>query len=258
MVVFNYNGNELEGGVYKITNLSNGHYYLGSVVKNKNRHFHARINEHLNSLKMLKHDNFRLQAAWNRDGEESFSFEIMEVNNGALTDVRKREQYYLNEVMSKGDWGNSCYNMRKDAIVTKNETFSHTPEETRLKLSLALSGLKRSDETKTKIAKWSKEYHNRPEVIEALKERNKNRTCSAETKIKIGLNSKNMSKHSRQKISNSLAKTHKFISPVGEVVEIFNLKTFCAENNLAENSMHHIKTGRQKVYKGWTKYTEAE
>jgi hypothetical protein len=51
----------------------------------------------------------------------------------------------------------------------------------------------------------------------------------------------------------SIAKHYKFLSPSGEIVEVFNLSRFCKENNLNAGGMNDVSTGRQKSCKGWTK-----
>ena len=50
------------------------------------------------------------------------------------------------------------------------------------------------------------------------------------------------------------AKTHRFINPEGELVEIFNLQKFCKDNGLTRSGFINLKAGRiQKGnYKGWT------
>lgn len=58
-------------GIYKITNkLDNMVYYGSSIVIRK------RLKQHISALKHKKHGNYKLQEAYNRDGIESFIFEI--------------------------------------------------------------------------------------------------------------------------------------------------------------------------------------
>lgn len=47
------------------------------------------------------------------------------------------------------------------------------------------------------------------------------------------------------------AKHYKFINPEGEVVEIYNLASFCRENNLQQNNMGQVHLGRSPYHKGW-------
>lgn len=59
--------------VYKITNLVNGKFYIGSAS-----YYDKRIGTHVSKLRRNTHKNPYLQAAWNKYGEENFKFEILE------------------------------------------------------------------------------------------------------------------------------------------------------------------------------------
>lgn len=50
----------------------------------------------------------------------------------------------------------------------------------------------------------------------------------------------------------------KFVSPIGLVVEIYNLKEFCRENYLCLSSMWkvHHRVNNRRHHKGWTRYEE--
>lgn len=60
-------------GVYSIFNLENGKRYVGSSINIYNR-----LYEHLHNLRNNKAHNRHLQAAWNKYGEDSFKFNILE------------------------------------------------------------------------------------------------------------------------------------------------------------------------------------
>lgn len=59
--------------IYKIINIKNNKYYLGSTVN-----FSYRISNHKTTLKSNKHHNIKLQNAYNKDGKDSFKFEIIQ------------------------------------------------------------------------------------------------------------------------------------------------------------------------------------
>lgn len=76
-------------GVYKILNLVNNKYYIGSTKQC----FRVRLNHHLQALRNNNHKNSHLQNAWNKYGENNFIFYILEICNKDLT--YEREQFYL-------------------------------------------------------------------------------------------------------------------------------------------------------------------
>jgi group I intron endonuclease len=92
-------------GIYKITNTTNGKYYLGSSNSIKTRY-----GTHFSKLRRDDHPNKHLQASFNKYGEGAFIFEVVEdCLNLTLEDVRLLEQKYLDQIT---DWG-VCYNMLK-------------------------------------------------------------------------------------------------------------------------------------------------
>ncbi len=78
-------------GVYKITNIVNGKFYIGSSNNIKNRWY-----QHENSLDAGTHGNIHLQHAWNKYGGCNFKFEIIEECYPEMQ--FEREQFYLNEL----------------------------------------------------------------------------------------------------------------------------------------------------------------
>lgn len=77
-------------GVYKITNTITNKFYIGSTSES----FIKRWNHHINSLRRNTHKNKHLQNAFNKYGEQSFKFEIVETCSKELCLIR--EQVYLN------------------------------------------------------------------------------------------------------------------------------------------------------------------
>ena len=76
------------GGVYKIINKINNKYYVGSTSN-----FKKRWNQHIKLLNRNKHKNDYLQNVWNKYGEKSFEFIVVEYTDVNL--VKIIEQKYL-------------------------------------------------------------------------------------------------------------------------------------------------------------------
>ncbi|MBE2919373.1 helix-turn-helix domain-containing protein [Anoxybacillus flavithermus] len=123
-------------GIYKITNIKTGKIYIGSAVDLRRR-FYA----HLKSLRRNAHDNKYLQNAWNKYGEDSFSFDVIEIveDKEKLLEV---EQKWIDQTLCyKRDKG---YNISPTAGSTLG--LKHTKEQ-RLKNSLAKRGSKSPNHT---------------------------------------------------------------------------------------------------------------
>lgn len=95
--------------IYRITNMANNHYYVGSAES-----FARREWQHKYALKRNEHKNPRLQAAWNKYGSEMFVFEVIEeVPEGRTAfDI---ENTYLMRCVGELD----CYNINTDAYVPR-------------------------------------------------------------------------------------------------------------------------------------------
>lgn len=206
-----YKGNSRKSGVYQIRNLVDGKVYIGST-----KEFKTRACSHTNALLKGQHHNKHLQAAFDRDGEESFVFEVLEVVDGDYVEV---EQQYLNQFLDQ--WV-ECYNFDKKSITGPRRTFSKTPEETRAKQSAASSGknnpmyglfgtlspkwgVKMSQEAKDKISKARKGRIPNGRLGTKLSEETKEKIRSAH----LG---KMLSVEHKQKLSES----HKGIIPSEE------------------------------------------
>lgn len=94
-----------DSGIYKILNTKNGKYYVGSskhmlTGKNNRKYYHFHF------LIKGKHYNEHLQRAWNKYGESSFEFMIIEANI-LESNLENVEQKYLDIAKMEKD---RCYN----------------------------------------------------------------------------------------------------------------------------------------------------
>ena len=78
-------------GIYKITNLVNNYFYVGSSVN-----IGSRFSNHRSTLRHNRHINPKLQNAWNKYGENNFEFKIIEICDPSK--VYQIEQKYLNKI----------------------------------------------------------------------------------------------------------------------------------------------------------------
>lgn len=92
-------------GIYKIINIINNKFYVGSAVDLKRRK--AR---HFSELRHGKHNNRHLQAAWAKYGEQAFVFVVVE-ELSPDADLLAAENVWLKEHVGK----DYCYNLGVDA-----------------------------------------------------------------------------------------------------------------------------------------------
>jgi len=83
-------------GIYKIINLVNNKFYIGSSIN-----IYSRWSKHKNLLRKNQHKNKHLQSAWNKYTEDSFEFIIIDkMQNNDDIQLRKellqREGYWIN------------------------------------------------------------------------------------------------------------------------------------------------------------------
>jgi len=130
-------------GIYKIINIINNQYYVGSSTN-----ISKRWKEHIRLLNLNKHHNDYLQHAWNKYGKDSFNFIIVENTNS--DSIKITEQKYLD--IAKCDPEKS-YNLNYDA--TGGEISKYSKEKIRQNKINYWKNLKKrkllSDKLKEKI-----------------------------------------------------------------------------------------------------------
>jgi group I intron endonuclease len=153
-------------GIYKIINVVNNKFYVGSAVDLKRRK-----TRHFSELRTGKHNNRHLQAAWVKYGEQAFVFVVVEeFPDGA--DLLAAENVWLKEYVGK----DYCYNLGVDATAPT------------LGMSGELSptwGYKHTDEAKTKIAVTSRGRKQSAETIQRKVAHLIGKPKSAEARAKI-------------------------------------------------------------------------
>lgn len=117
---------DTRSGVYRITNLNNGAVYVGSA-----KNFYIRWRKHLNELRKGIHSNQHFLRAWQKYGEASFKWEVVEVVPVDL--LLQAEQRWLDRTF-KSTKASLIYNVCRIAGSNKGRSWS---PETRKKMSEA-------------------------------------------------------------------------------------------------------------------------
>ena len=144
-------------GVYCITNTINGKVYIGATVD-----LDRRCKNHRSSLQKHIHHNSHLQAAWDKYGEDAFTFSVI------VECSRDMLETFEQATIDKYDAANTGYNIQPTVRLSPDDicrarAASNTPrppcsEKTKEKISQANKGNQawvgrhHSDETKAKLS----------------------------------------------------------------------------------------------------------
>lgn len=123
-------------GIYSITNIVNGKRIIGQSKDIINRWYY-----HKKLLRHNYHDNPHLQHAWNKYKEQNFKFEVVLLC--PISALNEEEIRAIKKYKSLDS--NFGYNLKDGGNRPKMSV------ETKLKIGLANSGKKTSEETKEKL-----------------------------------------------------------------------------------------------------------
>lgn len=189
--------------IYKIVNLVNDKFYVGSTTNKK-----VRFRQHRKLLRGNRHHCKHLQAAWNKYGEEKFLFVVVEEvpTTRALQEI---EEIYLMQHVGKP----YCYNTGRSA----DAPWRNAPAEITPNFGRLLTEAQKEQISVTLKAFYAQDYHNHPRVGKTHSEATKQRireaklanptrawlgkTRSEETKKKVGDAQRGKPKASGRKVS---------------------------------------------------------
>lgn len=135
----------INSGIYKIVNLQNNKFYIGSTIN-----FKRRKSEHFNHLSKQIHKNDYLQNSYNKYGKENFQFIIIEYCDREF--LTKREQYYLDILKPN-------YNLTTSVIGTIG--YTHTKENKNLMSKIKKEQYKNGLQVWNKNKKWDDNTKNK-------------------------------------------------------------------------------------------------
>jgi group I intron endonuclease len=228
-------------GIYKIINVVNNKFYVGSAVDLKRRK-----TRHFSELRNNKHSNGRLQNSWNKYGEQAFVFVVVEDLPDAA-DLLAAENVWLKEHVGK----DYCYNLGVDATAPT------------LGMSGELSptwGYKHTDEVKAVIAAASKGRTQDQETIQRKTAHLIGKPKPAEVRAKIAATlsgegnywyGKKRPDHGA-KVSRAVVAT----SPDGKTLDYDSIQALREASGMKPPTVNRaLKSGaplRRGPYKGWS------
>lgn len=262
----------IKSGIYSITNLINGKVYYGSSTN-----INLRWNCHKSRLRRNIHDNPHLQLSWNKYGEKSFQFSVVE--ELSIEQLQKVEQFYLDWCKIFPQW---AYNMGFDAISPRRGSkVGPRSEETKQKISESLKGEKAywfgkrlpsemRDHISEKLVGRTISNETKQKISEALKGKyvgrkgsmwGKQNPCSDETKKKISIANTGKSRTDEFKKRMSLMKSgknnslcdkkiHTFIHPEYGTEECMRYELH-TKYKLDSGHISQLVNKQRKSLKGW-------
>lgn len=245
--------------IYQIICTSTGKRYIGQTDNAQRRWW-----EHCSALRRDVHYSRYLQRAWNKYGENAFSFQVIE--ECQLDQLTQREQYWLDFYKPIAPSG---FNLNSRADMPPMLGKSHTDEarakmsanakgrklsvEHRAKISAGLAGKKKSPESIAKRVAATKGRPYTAETLARMSAAQKGKKASPETRAKLSAIHKGK-KHSPERIekaANAQRREYVVTSPDGVEMRIKGLAKFCRENGLYSGCMSKVAIGERKHHKGW-------
>jgi len=254
-------------GIYKIRNLLNNKFYVGSSVNIKRRFV-----THRHLLNKNKHHCEHLQRSWIKYGKENFIFEIVEVvDNSDFLELF--EQKWID-----GSDKNLLYNACKKA--GNKSGFKHSDEtkrkisesnkgkiikkETKLFLSKINKGKKHTEETKKKMSESQKgikkKFSNEAikkmtkRLLPFMSGRKAGFKLSDETKLKISVSKSGttQSDETKAKRAKSLEKPiSQYDKNMNHIQDWESIKKAANELNIRRTFISAVLTGHKKSAKGF-------
>ena len=198
-----------------------GIYVITNLLNNKKYvgsscNLTKRWSQHQYFLRKGNHGNPYFQLAWDKYGSDAFGFEVVEYC--PKTDLLIREHWWIEHLQCfRRDIGyNMCRFPRASRLGCK------ASPETIKKMSLANGGKNHPN--------WGKKLS--PSHVANI------RRCQ------VGVS----------KPTSGARKEFSFVSPSGDKIVVKGLREFCRANSLSHSMMWRVARGKQKMYRGWTKY----
>jgi len=209
------------GGVYRILNKLNGRIYIGSTSR-----FKERVRQHTNDLKANRHQNAFMQNDFNKCGEDSFVFEVVEVvASGIKEDRLLCEQQLIDQFY---DGQKNCYNIAPCANDTRgprNHKLINPETDRRCR--------PKSEAHKQAIGEGSKAAWEDPTYRATVVEKIK-RSWSERLEVV-----------ERGPVTVTNIKTGESVTIEG------SFRGFCTERNLSYKAFHQMIGGKIKTSGGW-------
>lgn len=272
-------------GIYRIVCISTNKFYLGSAINLYKRQCH-----HFRELRHNIHHNPKLQSAFNKYGEQAFTFEVLEL---VLVPemLTAREQYWFANLKPFGSRGFNIDRIAGSRLGAKvsqqarekmsaakrgkpgNSRGRKPSPETIAKRTRSRSGYRPSAQTRERIAQANRGRQVSLETRQKLSEANRGKTISQEQRLKLSQERKgktqslemrekrrlaqighSVSPEARQHMraaSASRMKTLIITSPDGTEQLVTGIRGFCQEHGLNPTAIMRVAEGKNTHHHGY-------
>lgn len=220
----------MASGVYRIVHIASGKTYIGSAAD-----IATRWSQHRHMLRQGNHHSAYLQRAWDKYGEQSFVFEVIE--EVSMNSCIEREQYWIDTLQP-------TYNVYP--LAGSPLGYKHS-EETRAKMKAnaqgrpsPMEGKHHSEDSRAKIGKAREGKPNIARRGKALSPEHRAKLSEAKT-------GKSLSEEHRQAISEA-TKGKKKPEGMGTNLRAFLTGRKHSEERIAKNRESHL--GKEPGNKG--------
>ena len=186
-------------GIYRIINILNNKSYIGSAVDIKKRFY-----GHENALGRNIHKNSHLQNAWNIYGKNAFKFEVLLFCDKKNLLFYEQKAIDVNQVTDRTNGYNVCsiagnhlgVKRSKETKARLSAAKRNMSDETKRRISVAMTGKHPSEETRRKLSEAKKGNTNTKGHVHSKKtkkkmsETHKRKYLSDETLRKMSESSK--------------------------------------------------------------------
>lgn len=178
--------NPIRSGIYKITNSVNGKVYVGSAVS-----IIRRWDLHRSQLNAGKHHSVKLQRAWVKYGEASFTLDVLEYVEDC-TQLLTREQHWLDTLNTVDDGYNVCR-------VAGSTLGVKMPESHRQRMSEVHKGRPKSEEMRRKVSEANRVRPVSQATLDAFRKARVGSTLTEEHRAKLSAATKGKPKSEQAK-----------------------------------------------------------
>lgn len=221
-----------DGGIYVISCV-NGKVYIGQA-----KNFRQRIRTHLNCLRGGTSKNPPMQAAWNKYGEDGFTFQVLETVAVDRVQLCEAENKWM---ATYRDLAVVLFNV---CLIAESPLGKKLSDQQRQRISEYTRGRKLSEEHRRRIG----ESKIGNQIM-------RGRKLTDEWKQNIGKNShfRHLTPEQQRRKGMSRRRRYGFVSPDSRIVVIRGLKDWCEYNNLHLGAMVGVYQGKLNHHQGWRK-----